>query len=534
MPSVLRRLRDRGDIERAPSRFLHQGQPYPFELYPANSLPGSPVEASMSNFPHTVQTIGGRSSIVGGAVQARSLALCQVSFTFRSKRDQSRYFGTSALRVLEEPGGGLTLWGLLSRVEPDVAYHGNAYWRRTPDGRLVRLRPDWVSLMIGSDERPGTDEALMAADAELLGYVYQPGGPHSKHRPQFLTLAEVMHWAPEPHPLANFIGESWVSGVYREIAADMQATDHVSKFFDNAATPNMVAKAPEAITNPTQFNEWVDAMEGAHRGTTNAWRTVYVQAGTDIQVVGSELGRLAMQDLHGGFETRVSTRSRVPATVALYREGNQGSALNGGNYGQIRRMWADSWFQSYAQGFCSAVGRIVDVPGDAELTFNPSKVLLLQEDELDAAEIRQKNAATIRTLIDGGYEADAAVEFVRNNGNLRELLGGHSGLPSVQVQPSAVNGAAKTPPSTERSIPNVTVYNHVPGTPAPIVRVEAAPVPDVHVNAPINVTTPAPVVEAPVIDVHIPEPVEPVKRTVVRHLERDDSGHIVRVREEDA
>ena len=189
---------------------------------------------------------------MAGAVSARSLALSQIHFRFRSVRDQSRYFGTEALAPLENPSPSLTRWGLLSRVEPDIAYHGNFYCRRLPDGRLARLRPDWVSLMIGSNERPG-DDAAMAADAELVGYVYKPGGQHSEHRGQFLGVNEVAHWAPEPHPLRNFIGEAWISAVWREVAADLQSTDQISKFFENASTSNMVAKAPEGITTKTQF-----------------------------------------------------------------------------------------------------------------------------------------------------------------------------------------------------------------------------------------------------------------------------------------
>lgn len=434
MASVLSRLRSR-NIERAPSQFQHQGQPYPFEIYPpTGTLPGSPVEASAESFEHMVNTIGRRSSVVGAAVTQRSLAMSQLSFTFRSRRDQSRLFGTQALSVLERPSPDMTREDLLLKVEPDIAYAGNFYLRRLQDGRLRRLRPDWVSLLVYSEERPDPEEAHLAADAQLLGYVYKPGGRHSKYRAQVLTPAEVAHFAPEPHPLANFIGEAWVSAVVREIAADMQATDHVSKYFENAATANMVATAPPGVTSQEAFDAWVDTFDGAHRGARNAWRNIYVQAGTDVKVIGSQLGDLAMADLQGGFETRVSAKSRVPATVLLIREGLSGSALNAGNYAQTRRMWADSWFTPYAQAFCASMSRIIDVPADAELTYDPRRVLMLQEDQSEAADIRSRDAQTMRTLVDAGWDPDAALEFVRNNGDHAALSGKHSGLPSVQLQ----------------------------------------------------------------------------------------------------
>lgn len=430
MPSVISRLRSRDPIER--NYGPYGGVDFPLTgVMPTNSLSGSPAEASAADFSSAVRTIHSRSGVVSAAVTARGLVMSQLAFKFRSVQADGRLFGTQALAPLERPGGDLTRQSLLMRVEQDVAYHGNFYARRV-DGGLRRLRPDWVTILIGSMERP-TDPS-MAADAKVIGYSYKPGGPTSPHPSQFLTLSEVAHWAPEPHPTSLFIGEAWVTSIWREIAADMQATDHVSKFFSNAATPNMIAKAPPGVVTRDQFTEWVDAFDGAHRGAINAWKTIYTQSGTDIEVVGSQLAELGMAELQGGFETRVSSRSRVPATVLLIREGLGGSALNAGNYAQTRRLWADSWFSPYAQGFCASMERIITVPSGTELTFDPARVLLLQEDQQDSATIRQADAVTIRTLTDAGYGPDAVIDYVVGNGDLTKLKGSHSGLFSVQLQ----------------------------------------------------------------------------------------------------
>lgn len=443
MASVVSRLRRREEIiSRGPGYFTFNGQEFPIDgLLPSSTLPGSPSEVSMSNFPQAVRTIHSRSSVVSSAVAARAYVVSQINFKFRPLRENGRLYGTPALLPLERPGADLTRETLLWRVEQDVAYHGNFYARLMRDGRIRHLRPDWMTILLGSDEMPG--DASVAADCEVIGYVYKPGGEHSDHKGRLLAPSEVIHFAPEPHPMSNFIGEAWVTSVWREIAADMQATDHVSKFFANAATANMVALAPPGVVTPDQFKEWVDAFDGSHRGAVNAWKTIYAQSGTDIKVIGSQLGDLKMSELQGGFETRVSSRSRVPATVLLIREGLGGSALNAGNYQQTRRLWADSWFSPYAQALCSAFARVIDVPADSELTFDPSRVLLLQEDQQDAATIRQADALTIRTLTDAGYDPDAVVEFVRNGGDLARLSGSHAGLFSVQLQ--APGASASTP-----------------------------------------------------------------------------------------
>ena len=512
MASIASRLRRR-EVERATFP-VQYGAGFPIESY-MPSLNGSPSEASAVDFASSVRTIHSRSSVVSSAVVARSLVVSQMVFKFRPLQDEGRLFGTPALAPLERPGDDLTRQALLTRVEQDVAYHGNFYARRMVDGRIRRLRPDWMTILIGSNERP--DTPALAADAEVIGYAYKPGGEFSEHKGQLLSPAEVAHWAPEPHPLSTFIGEAWVSAVAREIAADMQATDHVSKFFANAATANMIALAPPQVVTPEQFSAWVDAFDGAHRGAVNAWKTIYAQSGTDVKVIGSQLGDLKMAELQGGFETRVSARSRVPATVLLIREGLGGSALNAGNYGQTRRLWADSWFSPYAQGLCAVLERLVDVPSGCELTFDPARVLLLQEDQKDAADIRQTNALTIRQLVDAGYEPDAAVEFVRGNGNLTRLLGSHSGLYSVQLQKPGSADTPAAPTATQRAaqleLPFVgggsqETHIHLPDNlQVEIARAEpmVIPPPIVHVAAPVvNVAAPNVTVEPPVVNVAAP------------------------------
>lgn len=417
-------------MRRAPSMFSFNGYEHHLGVS-AGTMDGSPVEASAADFQSAVRTIHSRSGVVAAAVATRALVMSQLAFKFRPLRENGRLFGTEALAPLEYPGEDLTRQGLLYRVEADVAYHGNAYLRRLPDGRVRRLRPDWVQLLIGSDERP--TETRFAADAEVVGYIYKPGGPASKHDGQMLGLHEVAHWAPEPHPLSNFIGEAWVSAVWREIAADQQATDHVSKFFENAATANMVAKAPPGVQTQEQFDQWVDAFDGAHRGVGNAWRTIYVQSGTDVEVVGSQIGELKMTDLQGGFENRVAVRSRVPATILGIREGLQGSALNAGNYQQTRRLWADSWFTPYAQAFCGSLERIVNVPSGSELSFDPARIMFLQEDQADAADIASRTMSTIEAGVRAGFEPVSIVDAV-TTGDFSRLS--HSGLYSVQLQPS--------------------------------------------------------------------------------------------------
>lgn len=398
------------------------------------SMSGSPPERVGAEFAQLVGQVHQRHGVISAAVLARQLPLSQLRFRWRQEfgEEAGRLFGTDRLAPLE----GADRPELLALAERHVSYSGNAYFRLSR-GRVVLLRPDWVDVLLVSDEAP--DEARAAGDVQVAGYAYWPGGKrNSGNRPQILGVDEVAHWKPEPHPLAPWLGESWVTSVVREIMNDGQASDHISKFFENAATANMVVKAAEGLTLD-QFKEWRKLFDEAHQGAHNAWKNVYVSHGTDVSVVGSGLGDLKMAELHGGFETRFAVRSRVPATMLGIREGMAGSALNAGNYGATRRMWADGFFHPYADGLCSALEAIMPPPGGTSLTFDPDRVLLLQEDRKDAADILSTQMSAIGAGISAGFEPDAAVQAV-TNGNLSALVGRHTGLTSVQLLPPDKGG----------------------------------------------------------------------------------------------
>lgn len=430
MPSLLQRLRGAESTSSArsadwfASHFLFNGQRHP--LFPAGSLPGSPAEDIGSSFPEIISQVRDRNGVVAAAAQARALLVSQMRFAWRSEID-GRIFGSGDLAPLERPGAE-SRPVMLYRAEEDASYGGNAYVRRRGNN-LYRLRPDWTELLIGSDELP--DDVAAGADAEVVGYRYWPGGDRTG-TPMLFTTSEVMHFAPEPHPLRRFVGASWVTSILRDIISDGQASEHVSNYFANAATANMVVKAPDGTTMD-QFREWVDMFEAAHAGVANAWSNIYVAAGTDVAVVGSNLADLDLKQLTGAFEARITVRSRVPAPVLGTREGMQGSALNSGNYGQVRRLWADGWFAPYADMWCAAFEQIVPPPASSvELTYRRDRILFLQEDQADQANILSTQAQAMRQWVDAGYEPDTVRDAVATN-DISKLR--HTGLAPVQVQP---------------------------------------------------------------------------------------------------
>ncbi|SRR6266568_2282597 len=425
--------------------FLYNGSRYPY---------GYPTLNQTWNLGGKVQEIAGTLPGYSAALRAcppaftaqavRALVLSGARFTFRnlpSSATPRRIFGTQALAPLETPWPQATTADLISRAEWHAGLAGNSYTVRQPN-RLRVLRPDWTALVFGSQQEP--EEAAHALDGELVGYAYCNGGIAASNRNEIRTLLpdEVAHWAPIPDPENAGIGMSWLTPVIRELQADWAATEHKLRFFVNGATPNLVIKGIPAATK-TEFDDIVAMLEEAHTGLGNAYRTLYLTQGADATVVGSNLQQMDFKAVQGGGETRISMASRVHPVILASAEGLQGSALNAGNFGMARRIWADTWIYPTLQGLAGTLASIVDVPlnpknglRDSELWFDTADMPILREDAKDAAEIQQIQATTITTLIKEGYQPDAAITAVIGQ-NMSTLVGQHTGLVSVQLQPPA-------------------------------------------------------------------------------------------------
>jgi len=203
-------------------------------------------------------------------------------------------------------------------------------------------------------------------------------------------------------------------------------------------TPNLVVKGITAATEE-QFNDIVKMLEQGHSGVANAYRTLYLTAGADASIVGSNLAELDLKGTQGGNETRVAFLSRVPAPILGIAEGLAGSSLNAGNFGMARRIFADSWVYPTLQDVSAALAPLVRVPSDAELWFDVADIPLLREDGKDAADIAQVKAAAIRQLTDGGFEPSAAVATIAPEWTSTLK---HTGKLSVQLQEPGAEPAA--------------------------------------------------------------------------------------------
>lgn len=421
-----------------------------FPLGVSQNQRGTPLVDVPNSFVGYVQEVANRDGIVSACVAARALLVSQLRFKWRDVRNgpQSSLFTSESLAPLQTPQPGVTRSRLFHMAEQHASYAGNAYFWLGPSGQLRLLRPDWVSLLLGSDMDPDTPADQL--DAEILGVIYRPGG-RRRGAAQLIPASEVAQWAPEPDPLCGWRGQSWVTSVLMEVASDQQATGHMAKFYENAATPQLVFIADPTKT-PDQVREWAKVVNAGHAGVDHAYKNLFLGGGADVRVVGAQLAQLDLAATQSGHESRIVARSRVPAVVLGSREGLSGSSLNSGNYNSARRMWADGWFSGTADGLAETLEPLIEKPpvsgGFAELTYDSALIDFLQEDRKDEAEIQRISALTIRQYTDAGFTAASAVEAVRT-GDLSKLV--HSGLFSVQLQkPGTPNTSTSTPAAPDQ------------------------------------------------------------------------------------
>jgi hypothetical protein len=354
-------------------------------------------------------------------------------------------FGTPALSVFEEPWPGASTRDLLVRVELDAATSGNSYWVPDPvaaeagDTYLMRLEPDNTKILTSAVVDPVSGFLI---GEQLLGYAYWAGG--DRQRQTFFAPDEIAHFKPIPDPGNQFIGMSWMNPCLPDIQADGVMTQHKLSTLSKGGQLGYVVSL-DATVGAEEFQEFVADYRLDHEGPQNAGRTLFLGGGADVKTVGQSFVDLALKATQGAGETRIATCAGVPPVVAGLSEGMQGSSLNAGNYGAAKRNFVDGTMRPAWGAFAGAFASLIPRLSGARLWYDDRDIPFLREDILDQAEILQKDAITVRQLLDGGYEPDAVIDAV-TAGDLGRLTGKHSGFLSVQLQePGAAAGAAATP-----------------------------------------------------------------------------------------
>jgi phage portal protein BeeE len=425
---------------------------------------GSNEERIENNFESYVSLAFKGDGVVFSVINTRQFVFSEARFAWRDMRNgrPTELFTTADLSLLERPAPSQTTGDLLSRMEIVSSLAGNFYCTTAddlgrigkasvggPGRRIVYLRPDWVTIVIGTT-REGEDADPNSADAKILAYKYDPiGGVGSSGHADSLILLpdEVCHYAPIPDPDARFRGMSWLTPVLREIMADRAATEHKAKFFENGASPGIAIKF-DKDTDEDAFDEFVENFKSAHQGSYNAYKTLFLTGGADVTPISLDLKAIDFKAVQGAGETRIANAGRVHPTVIGLAEGMQGSSLNAGNYQAARRSFVDGTMRPLWRSAAASLQPLLTVPqgNGVHLWYDARDISFLRDDQKDVAAIHAQEASMIRTLTDAGYTAESVVDAITNDGDWRRLK--HSGLFSVQLQPPMPETPTEEPGTT--------------------------------------------------------------------------------------
>lgn len=369
-------------------------------------------------------------STVHAAINARQRVFSEVSFALRRRSSGDLVHNHPAIGVLERPWPGGTATELLKRMELDASLSGNAFVYRARSDLLQVLDPRKVEVQSDGGEK--------------VGYLYWPDG-YQQGKPKPLLFDEVAHWAPLPHPDKQFLGASWVQVVATELRTDIKMVRHQEKFFDNAATPNLYVKV-EGSMRPEAKDRLRSELEKRYAGVQNAWKTLVMDGGADLSVVGANFEQMDYVNTLKSTEARIASAAGVPPIIIALKAGLDAATYS--NYGMAMRAFADHLIRPNWNSVVAALSQIIVEPQGTDLWYDDRHVSALRQDKEVEAQVLSTKSAAIRQLIDGGFDPDAVIEAIEAN-ELDRLKGAHSGNLSVQLQPAEPEEQQDSEPDPE-------------------------------------------------------------------------------------
>ena len=412
---------------------------------------GSPDrEAILPQLTAFAQQASASSSPVFSALLVRMALFSEARFQFQALDDR-HLFGTTALAKLEEPFGPNTTTGqLLARMEQDAFLAGQAYiWDPPDEDRLVRLRPDWTTIVSEVIRVPGGGWYR-----KPVGYWFeQPKDALGRRNSDGFLVpeAECVHWAPIPDPQADFRGMTPLTAAVRDIQGDDGMARYKLRYLTNDATPNMIIKYQQRLTEAT-VDKIRERQAARYAGPDNAGKTLILDNGADLTLAGNSLSQMDFSNVQAVGQERILAACSVPG-VLVGLEPLRGA---GRGYQESMQKLANIWARPEWRSVCGALGKIVDVPGGNRLWFDVADIAALQDGEMERGQAALVRAQALLALVPAGYTHESAIAAV-DAMDLNQLKAGGVGTPASsapvqhmlgQQQPGAV--ATPLPPTNPR------------------------------------------------------------------------------------
>ena len=402
---------------------------------------GSPdTEALLPQVAAATHRAYGSNSPVFAAILVRCKLFSEARFSWQAL-DDKHLFGDTSLSVLEHPFGPGTISGeLLIRMQQDASLAGQAYiWAPPGEGRLIRKRPDWVTII----------SELVPVDGgyyrQKTGYWWEPPkGVIGQGDGHFMPASEVCHWVPIPDPLADFRGMSWLTPALRDIQGDDGLAQYKIKYLENSASPNLLIKYASKL-QPATIDALRERMHARYGGVDNAFRTLILDQGADVTIIGNSLAQMDFSNVSQAGVERILADSMVPG-VLIGLEPLRGA---GRGYQESLQKLANLWARPEWRSACGALEHIVPPPTPGtRLWYDTADIAALQDGELEKGQAALVRAQAILTSRQGGATFDSAVAFVDSGDVTKLQFDKAMAAPAGNVQhmlPQAQPGATATP-----------------------------------------------------------------------------------------
>ena len=402
----------------------------------------------------------GSNTVVFSAMAARIALFSEARFTLQSVADK-KMFTDQRLNLLQHPWPDADEGDLLSRMEQDAGLAGNGYvWAPPGEGRLVRWRPDWVTIISEIVDVPGGGWYR-----QKVGFHFEP--PRAAQSqfgpPMTAPVEEVAHWAPMPDPEANFRGMSWLTPVMREVDADSGMTTYKQQYLSNAASPNLLIKYSQRL-HPGTVDAIRERVAARYGGTANAFKTLVLDQGADATVIGNSLSQMNFDVVQTAGAERILSAAGVPG-ILVGLESLKGA---GRSYQEVVRRFADLTMRPEWRSVCGALRKLVPAlpPSGIRLWYDTADIAALQEGEQERAQESLIRAQALLTLRNAGYTRDSAVKAVTANDVSQLVADPLAAMPAAGTQhllPQPPGSGPGVHPLPVGSVPRLPVGAVSPG-----------------------------------------------------------------------
>jgi hypothetical protein len=151
-----------------------------------------------------------------------------------------------------------------------------------------------------------------------------------------------------------------------------------------------------------------ERMHARYGGTDNAFKTLVLDQGADVTVVGNSLAQMDFSGVSAVGVERIMSACSVPG-VLVGLEPLRGA---GRGFEESMKKFANMWARPQWRSACGALAQIADVPPGNRLWFDTSDISALQDGETARAQAALVRMQAVLAGVQAGASMDSAAAAV--------------------------------------------------------------------------------------------------------------------------